>query len=76
MRLTLEGRGIAEVIADSTLLSSCFVILEQAVVYVANVSEQAEHSAGTTKCCYIGLEHVIVKLIVLGFMPRFLNLED
>ena len=59
-------------IADSTLLSSCFVILEQAVVYVANLSEQTEHSGGIPKHCNAGLmmpSEIWCSTLVPGFHP-------
>ena len=45
--MALEGREITEVITDAVLLSSCFIILEQAVVLIATLSEKTEHPAGT-----------------------------
>ena len=45
--MALEGREITEVITDAVLLSSCFIVLEQAVVLIANLSEKTEHPAGT-----------------------------
>lgn len=46
--MALEGREITEVITDATLLSSCFIVLEQAVVLIANLSEKTDQSTGTS----------------------------
>ena len=45
--MLLSEQEVGVVMKNSTLLSSCFVILEQAVVYIAGLSEQVEEDGGT-----------------------------
>ena len=45
--MLLSELEVSVVLRNSALLSSCFVILEQAVVYVAGLSEQLEQDKGT-----------------------------
>ena len=45
--MLLSEVELSVVLRNSALLSSCFLILEQGVVYLAGLSEQMEQDKGT-----------------------------